>query len=84
MHLDVKSLAGQYVRHRKKLHSDYMDFMQTLCNEDNKYYLPVIMGICSYNEIKQLTFDEFHKISKIARLKLEKESYELFMKIMYK
>lgn len=80
----AKHLASDYVRHRKQLHNDYSNFLNKLCNKENKYYLPVIMGICTYEEVKKLNFEEFHKIYNIAKLKLEKENYELMMTLMYR
>ncbi|UPA12566.1 DUF1322 family protein [Borrelia venezuelensis] len=45
----------------------------------NKYWLPVITGICSYREIKRMTYDEFIEVSNIAEAKLEMEILELIL-----
>ncbi|UPA18389.1 DUF1322 family protein [Borrelia puertoricensis] len=45
----------------------------------HKYWLPIITGICSYREIKCMTYDEFIEVSKIAEAKIEKEILELIL-----
>ncbi len=47
--------------------------------KNDKYYFPVIMNICSYDDVKKLPYDELLEVNRIADLKLEKELYELIL-----
>ncbi|AJY73157.1 DUF1322 family protein [Borreliella afzelii] len=47
--------------------------------KNDKYYFPVIMNICAYDDVKKLPYDELLEVNRIADLKLEKELYELIL-----
>ncbi len=61
------------MRSRKK----YFNLLDEIKN--NKYYFPVIMNICSYENVKKLPYDELIEVNQIADFKLEKELYELIL-----
>ncbi|WP_215536848.1 DUF1322 family protein [Borreliella bavariensis] len=47
--------------------------------KSDKYYFPVIMNICTYDNVKKLPHDELLEVNRIADIKLEKELYELIL-----
>ncbi|WP_418885659.1 DUF1322 family protein [Borreliella tanukii] len=55
----------------------YFNLLEEIKND--KYYFPVIMNICSYDDVKKLPYDELLEVNRIADLKLEKELYELIL-----
>ncbi|AHH08980.1 DUF1322 family protein (plasmid) [Borrelia anserina] len=61
---------------RSVILSEYFDYLQFLRSEACKYYLPVLMGVCTLDEIKRFKYLELLEINKIANLKLKKEVYE--------
>ncbi|ACN53037.1 DUF1322 family protein [Borreliella valaisiana] len=38
--------------------------------KNDKYYFPIIMNICSYDDAKKLPYDELLEVNRIADLKL--------------
>ncbi|AYE37097.1 hypothetical protein DB313_06230 (plasmid) [Borrelia turcica IST7] len=42
----------------------------------NKYHFPVIMGICSFSEVKSMYYKELVEVNLLAEAKLEKELFE--------
>ncbi|AEL70100.1 conserved hypothetical protein (plasmid) [Borreliella afzelii PKo] len=55
----------------------YFNLLDEIKND--KYYFPVIMNICSYDDVKKFPYDELLEINRLADLKLEKELYELIL-----
>ncbi|ABH02361.1 conserved hypothetical protein (plasmid) [Borreliella afzelii PKo] len=55
----------------------YFNLLDEIKND--KYYFPVIMNICSYDDVKKLPYDELLEVNRLADLKLEKELYELIL-----
>ncbi|AHH05460.1 DUF1322 domain-containing protein (plasmid) [Borrelia miyamotoi] len=58
---------------------EYFAYLKYLRSEACKYYFPVLMGICTFDEIKRLKYKELLEINKIANIKLKKEIYENFL-----
>ncbi|AHH07307.1 Hypothetical protein BCD_1241 (plasmid) [Borrelia crocidurae DOU] len=42
-----------------------------------KYHFPVMMGICSFNEVKTLNYKDLMEVNKISDLKLQMKIYEM-------
>ncbi|MCD2413846.1 DUF1322 family protein, partial [Borreliella burgdorferi] len=55
----------------------YFNLLDEIKND--KYYFPVIMNICSYDNVKKLPYDELLEVNRLAEIKLEKELYELIL-----
>lgn len=47
--------------------------------QNNKYWLPVFTGICSYMDVKSMYYDELVEVNKIAQAKIEKQILELIL-----
>ncbi|APQ15680.1 MULTISPECIES: DUF1322 family protein [Borreliella] len=60
-----------------EIRKKYFNLLDEIKN--NKYYFPVIMNICSYENVKKLPYDELIEVNQIADFKLEKELYELIL-----
>nr|WKT13945.1 DUF1322 family protein [Borrelia sp. BU AG58] len=56
--------------------NDYFSYLKYLRSQPCKYYFPVLMGVCTYSEVRQFKYTELIEINKIANLKLKKEIYE--------
>ncbi|WP_418905661.1 DUF1322 family protein [Borreliella japonica] len=70
---DIDKAIASLNESRKK----YFTLLEEIKND--KYYFPVIMNICSYDDVKKLPYDELLEVNRIADLKLEKELYELIL-----
>ncbi|XPC97866.1 DUF1322 family protein (plasmid) [Borreliella japonica] len=70
---DIDKAIASLNETRKK----YFNLIEEIKND--KYYFPVIMNICTYDDIKKLPYDELLEVNRIADLKLEKELYELIL-----
>ncbi|WP_210381108.1 DUF1322 family protein [Borreliella valaisiana] len=60
-----------------EIRKKYFNLLDEIKN--NKYYFPVIMNICSYENVKKLPYDELIEVNQISNFKLEKELYELIL-----
>ncbi|WP_210753550.1 DUF1322 family protein [Borreliella valaisiana] len=60
-----------------EIRKKYFNLLDEIKN--NKYYFPVIMNICSYENVKKLPYDELIEVNQISDFKLEKELYELIL-----
>ncbi|WP_024654658.1 DUF1322 family protein [Borrelia hispanica] len=62
-----------------KIFNNTKDKYSKLLNDiqRNQYFFPVIMGICSLNEVKKLNYEELMEVNSISELKLEKQVLEL-------
>ncbi|WP_420025702.1 DUF1322 family protein (plasmid) [Borreliella yangtzensis] len=70
---DIDKTIASLNESRKK----YFNLIDKIKND--KYYFPVIMNICSYDDVKKMPYDELLEVNRIADLKLEKELYELIL-----
>ncbi|WKC58734.1 DUF1322 family protein [Borrelia sp. P9F1] len=59
--------------------NDYFSYLKYLRSQACKYYFPVLMGVCTYEDVRQFKYTELVEINKIANLKLKKETYERFL-----
>ncbi|AHF45604.1 DUF1322 family protein [Borrelia parkeri] len=64
---------------RSAILSEYFSYLRYLRSEDCKYYFPVLMGVCTFAEVKRFKYAELLEINKIANFKLKKEMYENFL-----
>ncbi|AHH11113.1 DUF1322 family protein (plasmid) [Borrelia coriaceae] len=64
---------------RKAILNEYFNYLKYLRSEDCKYYFPVLMGVCTFDEVKRFRYSELLEINKIANFKLKKEMYENFL-----
>ncbi|PRR63091.1 hypothetical protein CV634_06180 [Borreliella burgdorferi] len=70
---DIDKAIASLNETRKK----YFNLLDEIKND--KYYFPVIMNICSYDDVKKLPYDELLEVNRLAEIKLEKELYELIL-----
>ncbi len=70
---DIDKAIASLDETRKK----YFNLLDEIKND--KYYFPVIMNICSYDDVKKLPYDELLEVNRLADIKLEKELYELIL-----
>ncbi len=70
---DIDKAIASLNETRKK----YFNLLDEIKND--KYYFPVIMNICSYDNVKKLPYDELLEANRLADIKLEKELYELIL-----
>ncbi|AEL19093.1 conserved hypothetical protein (plasmid) [Borreliella bissettiae DN127] len=70
---DIDKAIASLNETRKK----YFNLLDEIKND--KYYFPVIMNICSYDNVKKLPYDELLEVNRLADIKLEKELYELIL-----
>ncbi|PRQ89415.1 DUF1322 family protein [Borreliella burgdorferi] len=70
---DIDKAIASLDETRKK----YFNLLDEIKND--KYYFPVIMNICSYDNVKKLPYDELLEVNRLAEIKLEKELYELIL-----
>ncbi|WP_418905998.1 DUF1322 family protein [Borreliella carolinensis] len=70
---DIDKAIASLNETRKK----YFNLLDEIKND--KYYFPVIMNICSYDDVKKLPYDELLEVNRLADIKLEKELYELIL-----
>ncbi|MCD2380295.1 DUF1322 family protein [Borreliella burgdorferi] len=70
---DIDKAIASLNETRKK----YFNLLNEIKND--KYYFPVIMNICSYDDVKKLPYDELLEVNRLADIKLEKELYELIL-----
>ncbi|MCD2375616.1 DUF1322 family protein [Borreliella burgdorferi] len=70
---DIDKAIASINETRKK----YFNLLDEIRND--KYYFPVIMNICSYDNVKKLPYDELLEVNRLADIKLEKELYELIL-----
>ncbi|MCD2372294.1 DUF1322 family protein [Borreliella burgdorferi] len=70
---DIDKAIASLNETRKK----YFNLLDEIKND--KYYFPVIMNICSYDNVKKLPYDELLEVNRLAEIKLEKELYELIL-----
>ncbi|AWG43282.1 hypothetical protein CR532_04610 (plasmid) [Candidatus Borreliella tachyglossi] len=59
---------------------DYFSYLKYLRSEACKYYFPVLMKVCTFDEVKRFKYSELLEINKIASFKLKKEIYEIFLR----
>ncbi|AHH12981.1 Hypothetical protein BHO_0021600 (plasmid) [Borrelia hermsii YBT] len=64
---------------RSAILNEYFDYLKYLRSEACKYYFPVLMGVCTLDEVKRFKYAELLEINKIANFKLKKEMYENFL-----
>ncbi|WP_038358940.1 DUF1322 family protein [Borrelia hispanica] len=53
----------------------YFKFLENA--KKDKYHFPVMMGICSFNEVKTLNYKDLMEVNKISDLKLQMKIYEM-------
>ncbi|MCD2331535.1 DUF1322 family protein [Borreliella burgdorferi] len=70
---DIDKAIASLNETRKK----YFNLLDEIKND--KYYFPVIINICSYDDVKKLPYDELLEVNRLADIKLEKELYELIL-----
>ncbi|MDO7279747.1 DUF1322 family protein [Borreliella burgdorferi] len=70
---DIDKAIASLNETRKK----YFNLLDEIKND--KYYFPVIMNICSYDDVNKLPYDELLEVNRLADIKLEKELYELIL-----
>ncbi|APS99116.1 hypothetical protein Bmayo_06050 (plasmid) [Borreliella mayonii] len=70
---DIDKAIASLNETRKK----YFNLLDEIKND--KYYFPVIMNICSYDNVKKLPYDELLEVNRLSDIKLEKELYELIL-----
>ncbi|WP_215539991.1 DUF1322 family protein [Borreliella bavariensis] len=70
---DIDKTIASLNETRKK----YFNLLDEIKND--KYHFPVIMNICSYDNVKKLPYDELLEVNRLADLKLEKELHELIL-----
>ncbi|ACM10386.1 DUF1322 family protein [Borreliella burgdorferi] len=70
---DIDKAIASLNETRKK----YFNLLDEIKND--KYYFPVIMNICAYDDVKKLPYDELLEVNRLADIKLEKELYELIL-----
>ncbi len=70
---DIDKAIASLNETRKK----YFNLLDEIKND--KYFFPVIMNICSYDNVKKLPYDELLEVNRLADIKLEKELYELIL-----
>lgn len=75
----LNRLLSEYHKSKSDLLGKYLEFSKDLQAEENKYYFPVVMGICTFDEIRKMTYDDVCHITNIARLKLEKQHFEIML-----
>ncbi|WKC77571.1 DUF1322 family protein (plasmid) [Borreliella turdi] len=56
--------------------TNYFKYIDYLTREVNKYYFPIVMGICTYKDVKKMRYKELLEVNRAANLKLNKEMYE--------
>ncbi|WP_024653717.1 DUF1322 family protein [Borrelia persica] len=61
---------------RNEILNEYLSYLRYLRSETCKYYFPVLMGVCTFGDIKKYKYAELIEINKIANFKLKKEVYE--------
>ncbi|WKC84932.1 DUF1322 family protein [Borreliella lusitaniae] len=59
--------------------TNYFKYIEYLTKEANKYYFPIVMGICTYKDVKKMSYKELLEVTRAANLKLNKEIYEKFL-----
>ncbi|ACH93882.1 hypothetical protein BDCR2A_01165 [Borrelia duttonii CR2A] len=64
---------------RSEILNEYLNYLKYLRSETCKYYFPVLMEVCTFNDVKKFKYDELMEINKIANFKLKKEVYEKFL-----
>ncbi|AHH03893.1 MULTISPECIES: DUF1322 family protein [Borrelia] len=69
----MKIHNGSKIFNETKL--EYFKLLEEI--KQNKYFFPVIMGICTLNEVKTLNYEELNEVYKISNLKLEKQIFEM-------
>ncbi|SCW38775.1 DUF1322 family protein [Borreliella japonica] len=63
----------------KSITTNYFKYIDYLTRESNKYYFPIVMGICTYKDVKKMSYKELLEVTRVANLKLNKEIYEQFL-----
>ncbi|WPM06403.1 DUF1322 family protein (plasmid) [Borreliella sinica] len=63
----------------KSITTNYFKYVDYLTKETNKYYFPIVMGICTYKDVKKMSYKELVEVNRVANLKLNKEIYERFL-----
>ncbi|APS99346.1 hypothetical protein Bmayo_04455 (plasmid) [Borreliella mayonii] len=61
---------------KQEIATNYFKYIDYLTREANKYYFPVVMGICTYKDVKKMSYKELVEVDRVANLKLNKEIYE--------
>ncbi|AAC66281.1 DUF1322 family protein [Borreliella burgdorferi] len=64
---------------KQEIATSYFKYIDYLTRETNKYYFPVVMGICTYKDVKKMGYKELVEVNRVANLKLNKEIYERFL-----
>ncbi|WP_434757560.1 DUF1322 family protein (plasmid) [Borrelia puertoricensis] len=73
----MKSSSNAYIQilHETKL--EYFKLLEEI--KQNKYFFPIIMGVCTLNDVKTLNYKDLMEVNKISELKLEKQIFEMFL-----
>ncbi|ACH93994.1 DUF1322 family protein [Borrelia duttonii] len=53
----------------------YFKFLENA--KKDKYHFPVMMDICSFDEVKTLNYKDLMEVNKISDLKLQMKIYEM-------
>ncbi|ACN53337.1 DUF1322 family protein [Borreliella spielmanii] len=61
---------------KAEITTNYFKYIDYLTRESNKYYFPIIMGVCTYKDVKKMRYEELLEVNRVANLKLNKEMYE--------
>ncbi|WKC79411.1 DUF1322 family protein [Borreliella tanukii] len=61
---------------KSEIATNYFKYIDHLKKESNKYYFPIVMGICTYKDVKKMSYKELVEVTRVANLKLNKEMYE--------
>ncbi|WP_210373054.1 DUF1322 family protein, partial [Borreliella garinii] len=43
---------------KSEIATSYFKYIDHLKKESNKYYFPIVMGICTYKDIKKMSYKE--------------------------
>ncbi|AHH11521.1 DUF1322 family protein (plasmid) [Borrelia coriaceae] len=73
----MKSNSNEYMKLFNETKHSYFNLLEKI--KKNKYFFPIIMGICSVNEVKKLNYKDLMEVNKISELKLEKQIFEMFL-----
>lgn len=60
---------------KSEIATNYFKYIYYLTRDANKYYFPIVMGICTYRDVKKKLLE----VNRVANLKLNKEMYERFL-----
>ncbi|WP_215539724.1 DUF1322 family protein [Borreliella bavariensis] len=64
---------------KPEIATNYFKYRDYLTRDANKYYFPIVMGICTYRDVKKMSYKELLGVNRVANLKFNKEMYERFL-----